>query len=98
MAGVSYTAAFHPPPRPEGSPTVPPPRTFFHEFNPTRDPMELTLELKRLQGDFERQVEALSGQVAAECYQCGNCTAGCPTAYEMGIKPNPVIPYLHPRH
>ncbi|MCX7020960.1 MAG: 4Fe-4S dicluster domain-containing protein [bacterium] len=56
--------------------------------------MALTLELKRLQGDIERQVEALSGQVAAECYQCGNCTAGCPTAYEMEIKPNRVVRYL----
>jgi len=60
--------------------------------------MELTLELKRLQGDFELQVEALSGQVTAECYQCGNCTAGCPTAYEMEIKPNRVIRYLQLGH
>lgn len=56
--------------------------------------MELTLDLERLQGDVERRVEALSGQVVAECYQCGNCSAGCPTAYEMEIKPNRVMRYL----
>ncbi|MUM77871.1 heterodisulfide reductase subunit C [Pseudodesulfovibrio sp. F-1] len=28
--------------------------------------------------DFVRQVEAESGQNLSLCYQCGNCTAGCP--------------------
>jgi heterodisulfide reductase subunit C len=34
---------------------------------------------------FRRRVEQESGQNVAACYQCGNCTAGCPAAfaYEM---------------
>ena len=30
--------------------------------------------------DFLRQVEEESGQKLSACYQCGNCTAGCPGA------------------
>jgi heterodisulfide reductase subunit C len=28
---------------------------------------------------------------AAECYQCGKCTAGCPVAYEMDYPPHQVM-------
>ena len=38
--------------------------------------------------EFIRQVEQESGQVMSRCYQCGNCTAGCP----MGFA------YDHPVH
>jgi heterodisulfide reductase subunit C len=32
-----------------------------------------------------------SGQPIEACYQCGKCTAGCPLAPAMDIKPNQVI-------
>lgn len=37
--------------------------------------------------EFIRQVEEESGQVVARCYQCGNCTAGCPMnfAYDYPV-------------
>ncbi|MCK4593199.1 4Fe-4S dicluster domain-containing protein [bacterium] len=60
--------------------------------------MELKLELEKLRGGIRQQVEELSGQVIAECYQCGNCTAGCPTSYEMEIMPNQVIRFLQLGH
>lgn len=43
---------------------------------------ENTMESIRLDqardADFLRQVEEESGQKISACYQCGNCTAGCP--------------------
>ncbi len=32
---------------------------------------------------FIREVEEESGQVLSRCYQCGNCTAGCPMAFSF---------------
>ncbi len=36
---------------------------------------------------FIRKIEEESGQVVARCYQCGNCTAGCPMdfAYDYPV-------------
>lgn len=34
------------------------------------------------------------GEHAAACYQCGKCTAGCPLANEMDLKPNQVFRLL----
>ena len=36
---------------------------------------------------FTAEVEALSGQNVSTCYQCGNCTAGCPAglAYDLHV-------------
>ena len=36
------------------------------------------VQLGKGDADFIRQVEAESGQKVSKCYQCGNCTAGCP--------------------
>ncbi|CAK0748963.1 Disulfide reductase [Gammaproteobacteria bacterium] len=45
----------------------------------------------RLSGSFVAQVEQLSGQKLLACYQCGNCSAGCPMADHMDILPNQII-------
>lgn len=34
---------------------------------------------------FLKDIESESGQVLAKCYQCGNCTAGCPMAFTFDI-------------
>ncbi|MFO7637835.1 MAG: 4Fe-4S dicluster domain-containing protein [bacterium] len=34
-----------------------------------------------------RQIEELSGEDIAACFQCGQCTGGCPVAEEMDPKP-----------
>ena len=34
-----------------------------------------------------RQIEELSGEDIASCFQCGQCTGGCPVADEMDPKP-----------
>ena len=41
--------------------------------------------------DFCDQVAHASGQNIEACYQCAKCTAGCPMARAMDLKPNQVI-------
>ncbi len=41
--------------------------------------------------DFTLEVQKRSGENFNLCYQCKKCTAGCPTAEFMEIKPNEVI-------
>jgi heterodisulfide reductase subunit C2 len=36
-------------------------------------------------------VESLCGEIVTHCYQCGECTAGCPVAFAMDIMPNQVM-------
>jgi ferredoxin len=40
------------------------------------------------------ELESLSRTRLAECYQCGKCTAGCPTAAQMDIPPTRLIRLL----
>ena len=40
------------------------------------------------------ELESLSRTRLAECYQCGKCTAGCPTAGQMDIPPTRMIRLL----
>ena len=46
-----------------------------------------TVNLASVDKAFVRQVEQESGQLVARCYQCGNCTAGCPMnfAYDLPV-------------
>ena len=36
-------------------------------------------------------VESHTGENISACYQCGKCSAGCPTAYTMDITPRQVM-------
>jgi heterodisulfide reductase subunit C len=56
--------------------------------------MELDLENLGARDPLRRRVEELSGEHLADCYQCGCCTAGCPTAYQMEHGPHRVIRLL----
>lgn len=40
-----------------------------------------TIRLNKPDLAFVRAVEDESGQVVSRCYQCGNCTAGCPMSF-----------------
>lgn len=40
-----------------------------------------TINLNAPDTAFIRQIEEESGQTVAHCYQCGNCTAGCPMSF-----------------
>ncbi len=41
--------------------------------------------------EFKKEVEKLSGQKIPDCYQCGECTAGCPVCFAMDLTPNQVM-------
>lgn len=51
----------------------------------------LHLDRNRVQGEFGTRVNTLSGQNVQTCYQCGNCSSGCPLAQEMDSLPSRVI-------
>lgn len=40
---------------------------------------------------FTKEVERLSGQDITTCYQCGNCTAGCPAGFAYDRQVNQII-------
>ncbi len=56
--------------------------------------MRIVLSRSVLENDLLRRVEELSGQEVMACYQCGNCSAGCPAAGAMDLLPNQIIRLL----
>lgn len=44
---------------------------------------------------FARQVEQESGQNLSSCYQCGNCTAGCPAAFAYDMQAHQIMRAVH---
>ena len=48
----------------------------------------VVLTRERVRGEFGLRVDRLSGQHLHACYQCGNCSSGCPLAAEMDILPS----------
>ncbi len=55
--------------------------------------MKIELTRQKVHSEFAKKVELISGQNLFACYQCGNCTAGCPVAFAMEIGPHEVIRY-----
>lgn len=47
--------------------------------------------LKRRESALAARVRKETGVAAAECYQCGKCTAGCPMARWMDLSPNQIM-------
>ena len=41
--------------------------------------------------EFSEEISKRSGQSVVSCYQCGECTAGCPVAYMADLMPNQAI-------
>ena len=56
--------------------------------------MRIKLSADKVNNDFIRKVEEMSGQDLLQCYQCGECSAGCPAAFAMDLLPNQVIRFL----
>jgi len=53
--------------------------------------MKIKISRSVVQSDFVKKVEEISGQTILACYQCGKCSAGCPSAEEMDILPSQII-------
>ena len=47
------------------------------------------IESARLQ-----KLQRISGEDFKKCYQCGNCTGGCPVSFAMDMGPSQVIRFL----
>jgi heterodisulfide reductase subunit C len=52
------------------------------------------LELNQALNEIKEDIQNLSGQILSDCYQCGECTAGCPTAFAMEPVPSQAIRLL----
>jgi Heterodisulfide reductase, subunit C len=50
-----------------------------------------TVDLAASDREFIRQVEEESGQVVSRCYQCGNCSAGCPMNFAYDVPVNRIM-------
>ena len=55
--------------------------------------MRISISNKRITDRFVRKIEEISDQELLACYQCGKCSAGCPSVSEMDILPNQIIRY-----
>ena len=51
----------------------------------------VTISPRRSRSEFVKKVKELSGQNLQLCYQCGLCSASCPTATNMDISPRRII-------
>ena len=56
--------------------------------------MLIKLGKENLHSEFVELIERISGEELANCYQCGNCTAGCPVSYAMDFGPREMIRLL----
>lgn len=51
-----------------------------------------SINLKTVRDEaFIREVETESGQRVSNCYQCGNCTAGCPCGPEYDVQVSQIM-------
>jgi len=53
--------------------------------------MYLEISKKDIYNEFVKKIHEISGQNVFECYQCGNCSSGCPVVDYMDITPNQVM-------
>jgi heterodisulfide reductase subunit C len=53
--------------------------------------MTIRLSHDSVSSAFIKKVERISGQDLRACYQCGNCSAGCPMARHMDVLPSQII-------
>ena len=53
--------------------------------------MTLTLSAHALKSEARSKLQEISGVNLSACYQCGNCSAGCPCVEAMEIPPQRVM-------
>jgi heterodisulfide reductase subunit C len=55
------------------------------------DKVLISISRPRLDDPTRRKVEEISGTNLDSCYQCGKCSAGCPSAFVMDLLPHRII-------
>jgi len=53
--------------------------------------MLIKVNARNIRNDLVKKIEDISGQNVFDCYQCGNCSSGCPVVDYMDISPNQVL-------
>ena len=53
--------------------------------------MNTVAHAKEIDPQFLEEAKIRSGEDLSLCYQCLKCTAGCPTAPQMDVRPNTII-------
>lgn len=53
--------------------------------------MQLKISRKNLNTEKTIKLQEISGVNVFDCYQCGNCSSGCPVVDYMDIPPNQVL-------
>jgi len=56
--------------------------------------MKVLLAKKGIENPLIEKLERVSGEDLRKCYQCGNCSAGCPVSYAMEVGPTQVMRLL----
>ncbi|MFC1887664.1 4Fe-4S dicluster domain-containing protein [Candidatus Cloacimonadota bacterium] len=53
--------------------------------------MSLKISRNSMKTELVYKINEISGQNVFDCYQCGNCSSGCPVVDYMDISPNQVL-------
>ncbi len=53
--------------------------------------MKFKLKNENIASEFVAHIEKITGENAKRCYQCGNCTGGCPVSFKMDHGPCQII-------
>ncbi|MDP2688542.1 MAG: 4Fe-4S dicluster domain-containing protein [Deltaproteobacteria bacterium] len=56
--------------------------------------MKIKLASEDINSALIKRIERVSGEDLKMCYQCGNCSGGCPVSYEMELAPSQVMRFL----
>ncbi len=56
--------------------------------------MKIKLGKEDIDSTLIQQIERMSGEKIKRCYQCGNCSGGCPVSYAMDIPPSQIMRFL----
>lgn len=56
--------------------------------------MRIRISRKKLRDEVIARIEEISGEQISKCFQCGKCSAGCPSVDSMDILPNQIIRLL----
>ncbi len=53
--------------------------------------MQLVIQRSKIYNPATEKIVELSGQNVYSCYQCGMCTASCPSVENMDVPPNMIV-------